>query len=223
MFPTSIRARTHHRLRKKIFHISIAIPIGLDPTPINGLKGGKHHGLFFEFSLLLLFPYLCTRNHFPFFPFPLLAMNLKKISQSNLSFDPLKPIILRGPPTEESKTVLSGNVVLTLSKSTKISNIAVTFKCTATTYWPEGTFISFVCMSRLLIRYVCNIGIGVRGTRLTSEKVLSEETLVLMNETKYLSEGVHRLPFGFLVPNVSKNKGLLDDPITHLRLFLVCG
>ncbi|CDH53796.1 hypothetical protein RO3G_04152 [Lichtheimia corymbifera JMRC:FSU:9682] len=108
-------------------------------------------------------------------------MNLKKISQSNLSFDPLKPIILRGPPTEESKTVLSGNVVLTLSKSTKISNIAVTFKCTATTYWPEG--------------------IGVRGTRLTSEKVLSEETLVLMNETKYLSEGVHRLPFGFLVPN----------------------
>lgn len=72
-------------------------------------------------------------------------MNLKKISQSNLSFDPLKPIILRGPPTEESKTVLSGNVVLTLSKPTKISSIAVTFKCTATTYWPEGTlFLSCV-------------------------------------------------------------------------------
>lgn len=136
-------------------------------------------------------------------------MNLKKISQSNLSFDPLKPIILRGPPTEESKTVLSGNVVLTLSKSTKISNIAVTFKCTATTYWPEGTFYIihiYMCQGSLSDMYV---GIGVRGTRLTSEKVLSEETLVLMNETKYLSEGVHRLPFGFLVPNVSKSEGSL--------------
>ncbi|KAI9322331.1 hypothetical protein BX666DRAFT_1893920 [Dichotomocladium elegans] len=108
-------------------------------------------------------------------------MNLKKISQSNLSFDPLKPVILRGPPNEDVKTVFSGNVVLSLPKVTKISSVAVTFRCTANTYWPEG--------------------IGTRGTRLTSEKVLSEQTLVIIEEPTQLPPGTHRFPFGFLVPN----------------------
>ena len=65
-------------------------------------------------------------------------MNLKKISQTNLSFDPLKPVILRGGPEEDAKSVFSGNVVLSLPKATRITTVTVTLKCTATTYWPEG-------------------------------------------------------------------------------------
>lgn len=65
-------------------------------------------------------------------------MHLGLLTQERLSFDPIKPLILRGPPAEDSSSVFSGNVVLSLAKSTKISSITVTFKSTATTYWPEG-------------------------------------------------------------------------------------
>ncbi|KAI8138125.1 hypothetical protein BJV82DRAFT_583189 [Fennellomyces sp. T-0311] len=113
-------------------------------------------------------------------------MNLKKITQIQLSFDPLKPVILRGGPEEDARSVFSGNVVLSLPRATKISSVSVTLKCTATTYWPEG--------------------IGIRGTRLTSEKALSEETLQILQkeddcQTKQLPAGTHRFPFVFLVPN----------------------
>ncbi|KAI9256644.1 hypothetical protein BDA99DRAFT_441864 [Phascolomyces articulosus] len=92
-------------------------------------------------------------------------MNLKKITQTHLSFDPIKPVILRGGPEEDAKSVFSGNVVLSLPKSTRITTVTVTLKCLATTYWPEG--------------------IGIRGTRLTSEKILSEESVVESIEDMY--------------------------------------
>lgn len=65
-------------------------------------------------------------------------MHLGLLSQERLSFDPIKPLILRGPPSEDTTTVFSGNVVLSLAKPTKINSIAVIFKSIATTYWPEG-------------------------------------------------------------------------------------
>lgn len=66
-------------------------------------------------------------------------MHLGLLTQERLSFDPIKPLILRGPPSESSSSVFTGTVVLSLSKPTKISSITVTFKSTATTYWPEGS------------------------------------------------------------------------------------
>ncbi|KAG0169881.1 hypothetical protein DFQ28_002794 [Apophysomyces sp. BC1034] len=109
------------------------------------------------------------------------------LSQDRVSFDPLKPIILRGPHTEDASSVFSGNIVLTLSKTTKISTISVTLKSTASTYWPEG--------------------IGARGTRLTSDKCLSEQTLRILpskSDTKgyrWYVAGTHRFSFAFVVPN----------------------
>ncbi|KAI8877922.1 hypothetical protein K501DRAFT_229415, partial [Backusella circina FSU 941] len=112
-------------------------------------------------------------------------MHLGLLSQERLSFDPIEPLILRGPPTDVSTSVFSGNVVLSLARSTKIASIIVTFKSTATTYWPEG--------------------IGARGTRLTYEKVLSEESVHLREIKKNgyikLPAGIHRFPFAFIVPN----------------------
>ncbi|KAI8967445.1 hypothetical protein BDF20DRAFT_901110 [Mycotypha africana] len=112
-------------------------------------------------------------------------MHLGLLSQERLSFDPIKPLILRGPPSENASSVFTGNVVLSLAKTTKVNSITVTFKSTATTYWPEG--------------------IGARGTRLTHEKVLSEETVQILktNKDEYikLPSGVHRFPFAFIVPN----------------------
>lgn len=70
-------------------------------------------------------------------------MNLIRITQPHVSFDPLKPVILRGPPDEDAHTVFSGNVVLSLPRPTKISSVSVTLKSTATTYWPEGKYICF--------------------------------------------------------------------------------
>lgn len=65
-------------------------------------------------------------------------MHLGLLSQERLSFDPIKPLILRGPPTEDASSVFSGSVILSLAKATRITSITVTFKSTATTYWPEG-------------------------------------------------------------------------------------
>jgi hypothetical protein len=65
-------------------------------------------------------------------------MHLGLLSQERLSFDPIKPLILRGPPTEVASSVFTGTVVLSLTRSTKIAGITVTFKSVATTYWPEG-------------------------------------------------------------------------------------
>lgn len=65
-------------------------------------------------------------------------MQLGLLSHGQLTFDPFKPIILRGLPTEDASTLFAGNVVLNLSKATKISNVSVTLKSHATTYWPEG-------------------------------------------------------------------------------------
>jgi hypothetical protein len=65
-------------------------------------------------------------------------MQLGLLSHGQLTFDPFKPIILRGLPTEDASTLFAGNVVLTLSKPTKISNVSVTLKSNIVTYWPEG-------------------------------------------------------------------------------------
>ncbi|KAI7897669.1 uncharacterized protein BX663DRAFT_565332 [Cokeromyces recurvatus] len=112
-------------------------------------------------------------------------MHLGLLSQERLTFDPIKPLILRGPPSENASSVFTGTVVLSLAKSTKVNSITVTFKSTATTYWPEG--------------------IGARGTRLTHEKVLSEESVQLLDTNKNdfikLPAGVHRFSFAFIVPN----------------------
>lgn len=57
-------------------------------------------------------------------------------------------------------------------------------------------------------------GIGARGTRLTHEKVLSEETVKIIeskkNEYIKLAAGIHRFPFAFIVPNVSLFSPLLS-------------
>ncbi|CEG69684.1 hypothetical protein RMATCC62417_05721 [Rhizopus microsporus] len=112
-------------------------------------------------------------------------MHLGLLSQEKISFDPIKPLILRGPPSENASSVFTGTVVLTLSKATKITGMTVTFKSVATTYWPEG--------------------IGNRGTRLTHEKILSEESVQVLearkNEFIKLPAGTHRFPFAFIVPN----------------------
>jgi hypothetical protein len=54
------------------------------------------------------------------------------------------------------------------------------------------------------------IGIGARGTRLTHEKVLSEESVQILeakkNEFIKLTAGIHRFPFAFIVPNVNNKK-----------------
>lgn len=65
-------------------------------------------------------------------------MQLGILSQCHLAFDPLKPIILRGLPTEDESTLFAGNVVLTLPRPTKILNVSVTLKSEIMTYWPEG-------------------------------------------------------------------------------------
>ncbi|KAI9020840.1 hypothetical protein CLU79DRAFT_754020 [Phycomyces nitens] len=114
-------------------------------------------------------------------------MYLSILSQETLTFDPIKPIILRGSSTEDSSSIFSGNVVLTLARSVKIAHISVTLKSISSTYWPEG--------------------IGARGTRLTSETVLFEQKLQLVpskNETRkavLLNEGTHRFSFAFVIPN----------------------
>ncbi|CAO3636102.1 unnamed protein product [Cunninghamella blakesleeana] len=114
-------------------------------------------------------------------------MHLGLLSSERLSFDPLKPIILSGQSTEESSVVFSGNVVLSLGKATKVSSIQVTLKSVATTYWPEG--------------------IGARGTRLSYDKILSEQTTIVFtaeHEKKgytQLPAGVHRYLFTFVIPN----------------------
>ncbi|KAI9279868.1 hypothetical protein BY458DRAFT_501894 [Sporodiniella umbellata] len=112
-------------------------------------------------------------------------MHLSLLSPERLSFDPIKPLILRGPPTEDSSTVFSGTVILNLTRSTKITGITATFKSVATTYWPEG--------------------IGARGTRLSHENNLSEEKVQVLeakkNEYIKLSAGTHRFSFAFIIPN----------------------
>ncbi|KAI8337645.1 hypothetical protein BC941DRAFT_425829 [Chlamydoabsidia padenii] len=114
-------------------------------------------------------------------------MHLGLLSSDRLSFDPLKPIILSGPSTEEGSVVFSGNVVLSLGKNTKISKISVTLKSLQTTYWPEG--------------------IGSRGTRLSHEKLLNEDTMNVFQADRekkghvQLPAGIHRFMFTFVVPN----------------------
>lgn len=58
-------------------------------------------------------------------------------------------------------------------------------------------------------------GIGARGTRLTHEKILSEEKVQLVdpkkNEVIKLPAGIHRFPFAFIVPNVSASKSYFSE------------
>ncbi|KAI8092698.1 uncharacterized protein BX664DRAFT_327924 [Halteromyces radiatus] len=114
-------------------------------------------------------------------------MHLGLLSNDRLSFDPLKPVILSGPSSEEGSVVFSGNVVLSLGKTTKVSKISVILKSVQTTYWPEG--------------------IGSRGTRLSYEKTLKEDICNVFQaegEKKgyvQLPAGIHRFMFTFVVPN----------------------
>ncbi|KAI9032603.1 hypothetical protein CLU79DRAFT_883159 [Phycomyces nitens] len=114
-------------------------------------------------------------------------MHIGLLSQDRLYFDPLKPVILRGPPTDDSSTVFMGNVVLSLSKARKLSKITVQFKSVANTNWPEG--------------------IGSRATRLYHKKTLNEETINVLGsvmddkDIMSLPVGTHRFPFTFVVPN----------------------
>ncbi|KAI9303063.1 hypothetical protein BJ944DRAFT_289676 [Cunninghamella echinulata] len=114
-------------------------------------------------------------------------MHLGLLSSERLSFDPLKPIILSGQSNEESSVVFSGNVVLSLGKATKVSSIHVTLKSVATTYWPEG--------------------IGARGTRLSYDKILNEQTTTIFKADQekkgytQLPAGIHKYLFTFVIPN----------------------
>ncbi|KAI9340115.1 hypothetical protein BD770DRAFT_330800 [Pilaira anomala] len=129
-------------------------------------------------------------------------MHLGLLSHGQLSFDPFKPIILRGLPTEDASTLFAGNVILNLSKPTKISNVSVTLKSHAVTYWPEG--------------------IGARGTRLTAEKPLGEQTLEILAPhidkkapVLVLAAGVHRFSFAFVIPN--STVATIEDTFGRVR------
>ncbi|KAI7902481.1 uncharacterized protein BX663DRAFT_511205 [Cokeromyces recurvatus] len=129
-------------------------------------------------------------------------MHLGLLSHGQLTFDPFKPIILRGLPTEDASTLFAGNVVLTLSKPTKITNVSVTLRSEAITYWPEG--------------------IGARGTKLTSEKSLGEHTLEILapnNEKNasflVLPAGTHRFSFAFVIPN--STVATIEDTFGRVR------
>ncbi|KAI8637930.1 hypothetical protein BD408DRAFT_423784 [Parasitella parasitica] len=129
-------------------------------------------------------------------------MQLGLLSHGQLTFDPFKPIILRGLPTEDASTLFAGNVVLNLSKATKISNVLVTLKSHSTTYWPEG--------------------IGARGTKLTAEKSLGEQTLEILapnidkNAPAFvLPAGTHRFSFAFVVPN--STVATIEDTFGRVR------
>ncbi|CEP07835.1 hypothetical protein [Parasitella parasitica] len=129
-------------------------------------------------------------------------MQLGLLSHGQLTFDPFKPIILRGLPTEDASTLFAGNMVLNLSKATKISNVSVTLKSHAITYWPEG--------------------IGARGTKLTAEKSLGEQTLEILapNIEKdapvlVLPAGTHRFSFAFVVPN--STVATIEDTFGRVR------
>ncbi|KAG1106196.1 hypothetical protein G6F42_016844 [Rhizopus arrhizus] len=129
-------------------------------------------------------------------------MQLGLLSHGQLTFDPFKPIILRGLPTEDASTLFAGNVVLNLSKATKISNVSVTLKSHAITYWPEG--------------------IGARGTKLTAEKSLGQQTLEILapNIDKnapvlVLPAGTHRFSFAFVVPN--STVATIEDTFGRVR------
>ncbi|KAG2201253.1 hypothetical protein INT47_006756 [Mucor saturninus] len=129
-------------------------------------------------------------------------MHLGLLSHGQLSFDPFKPIILRGLPTEDASTLFAGNVVLNLSKPTKISNVSVTLKSHAVTYWPEG--------------------IGARGTRLTAEKPLGEQSVEILapNIDKkapvlVLPAGIHRFSFAFVIPN--STVATIEDTFGRVR------
>ncbi|KAF7725449.1 hypothetical protein EC973_009623 [Apophysomyces ossiformis] len=124
------------------------------------------------------------------------------LSKDRLSFDPLKPVLLRGAPTEDASSIFQGNVVLSLAKPTKISSISVTYKSTATTYWPQGDS-DMIASGIVGLSVDRRTGIGPRGTRLTHTTVLREETIQLLEskEEKKLSTGIHRFSFVFVIPN----------------------
>lgn len=145
-------------------------------------------------------------------------MQLGLLSHGQLAFDPFKPIILRGLPTEDASTLFAGNVVLSLSKPTKISNVSVTLKSIAVTYWPEGKKRkrkekggpTITNKKKFFFVNFSKKGIGSRGTRLTAEKQLGEQTLEILapNVDKkapvlILPAGTHRFSFAFVIPNVS--------------------
>ncbi|KAI8389368.1 hypothetical protein BD560DRAFT_381416 [Blakeslea trispora] len=126
-------------------------------------------------------------------------MQLGLLSHGHLAFDPLKPVILRGLPTEDASTLFAGHVVLTLSKPTKISNVSVTLKSHMVTYWPEG--------------------IGTRGTKLTAEKLLGEQTVEILSPEKrkdlILTSGTHRFSFAFVIPN--STVATIEDTFGRVR------
>ncbi|KAI8083401.1 uncharacterized protein B0P05DRAFT_537150 [Gilbertella persicaria] len=128
-------------------------------------------------------------------------MQLGLLSHGHLAFDPFKPIILRGLPTEDASTLFAGNVVLSLSKSTKISNVSVTLKSQIVTYWPEG--------------------IGTRGTKLTAEKSLGEQTVEILtpgankDSLLILPAGTHRFSFAFVIPN--STVATIEDTFGRVR------
>ncbi|KAI8991492.1 hypothetical protein BDF20DRAFT_844958 [Mycotypha africana] len=127
-------------------------------------------------------------------------MHLGLLSHGHLAFDPLKPVILRGGPNEDASTLFAGNLVLTLSKPTKISNVTVTLRGQVVTYWPEG--------------------IGARGTKLTAEKSLGEQTLQILTSNDdtsvlLLPAGTHRFSFAFVIPN--STVATIEDTFGRVR------
>lgn len=135
------------------------------------------------------------------------------LSHGQLRFDPLKPVILRGLPTEDGSTLFAGNVVLTLTKTTKISNVSVTLRSHVITYWPEGKCQIYMYIYKANIKF---IGIGSRGTRLTHEKMLGEQIvqIVAPNQEKnnlVLQAGTHRFSFAFVIPNVKRRNRNIKD------------
>ncbi|KAI8071809.1 hypothetical protein BC940DRAFT_293793 [Gongronella butleri] len=102
-------------------------------------------------------------------------------TSDRLSFGSLKPVILRGAPDVDASSVLDSELRLTLSKTEKITSIAVCLKSTSKSFWPEG--------------------LGQRAKQVTHDEVLHTQTLTLIEEKTMLDAGEHHWPFTFIIPN----------------------
>ncbi|KAI8333628.1 hypothetical protein BC941DRAFT_380083 [Chlamydoabsidia padenii] len=103
------------------------------------------------------------------------------LSNDRLAFGPLKPIVLRGSPGEDTSYVFTSHATLSLSKPEKVSCISVSLVSTSFVYFPEG--------------------IGARAAKTTFENPIGKQTLMLLKEKTILPAGVHTFPFTFIIPN----------------------
>ncbi|KAI7868104.1 hypothetical protein BDF14DRAFT_1874709 [Spinellus fusiger] len=128
-------------------------------------------------------------------------MHFGLLSHDALAFDPLKPILLRGLPTDDSTSLFMNNVVLTLTKAKKISRITVQLKSVCNTNWPEG--------------------IGARGTRLYHKKILGEQTSMAETIEDDHGQVTHTIEAHVVGPGMALlNHWQTSKPVLVLRTYM---